>query len=150
MRKEYLVLVLALTLGIVLIVRFILGTQSVSVQTIPSAPASRTVGGVNPVLITLLSPQVITTSSTTTSYGVDYYREALGYMAATVTSGTVTMTWQTSPDKTTWYTHTTSTAIAASGNTIQSLSAFGPYLRGGYDISAGGNITLALYLSLKE
>ncbi len=149
MKKEYIV---AIVLSLALIAAFVLGINlnGDNASVIPIPAGSRTVGGANPVLITLLSPQVITTSGTTTSYGVDYYREALGYMAATVTSGTVTMTWQTSPDKTTWYTHTTSTAIAASGNTIQSLSAFGPYLRGGYDISAGGNITLALYLSLKE
>jgi hypothetical protein len=60
------------------------------------------------------------------------------YAAVSAVTGTVTFNVQVSPDNATWFTHTSTGAIAAAANTLIKLSAnIGRYVRVDYVIVTG-------------
>lgn len=104
-----------------------------------------------PVTITVMSSQHITaTSGQSTAYGVGYYREALGYIYTTVAVDTITYTFQSSPDQSTWFDHTEVTPVSATGGVSVPLTTFGPFLRVDYAVSGTTDVTSTVWLALKE
>ena len=134
------VLVLALMLGLV------------SKMPAMAVPASELGAAAvhQPVTVALLAGEAITATGQSTAYNVSYYREGVGYLSTTVTSGAITYTWQTSPDRVTWFTHGAMASVGGSGTMTYPLSHFGPALRLGYEVGTGTVVTASAWVSLKE
>lgn len=82
--------------------------------------------------ITFLSSGVKTAATAqSSSYDVSAYNEGQIFVDVTAESGTSTLDIiiQTSPDDSTWYTHTTMSQITATGQTRQAITNFGKYVR---------------------
>lgn len=84
-------------------------------------------------VISFLSSGIRTASTSQTSaFDVSSYTEGQVFVDVTATTGapvTLDVTVQTSPDNTTWYTHTTITQITTTGQYRQAITNFGKYVR---------------------
>lgn len=116
-------------------------------------PASSPVGvraAQMPATVSVLSGQHITVTGQSSGYGTAYYREGMGYISTTWVAGTITYTWQTSPDKTTWFTHSPVPAVGASGLVTVPMGYLGPYARLYYEADASADVTVTVWLGMKE
>jgi hypothetical protein len=87
--------------------------------------------------ITLLSSGIKTASTAqSSSFDVSSYAEGQIFVDVTAEGGTSTLdiTVQTSPDNSTWYTHTAMTQITSTGQYRQVITNFGNYLRINYTV----------------
>ena len=99
---------------------------------------------------TVLSSQAVAAATNTSSMYVGDYTEALVYFDVTAESGTdptLDPVVQVSHDDSEWFSHTTMTQIAATGNSLVKLTNIGTYLR--VNIPApGGSSTPSMTLSI--
>lgn len=80
------------------------------------------------------------------SFEVSAYAEGQIFVDVTAKVGTPTLdiTVQTSPDNTTWYTHTTLSQITSTGQVRQAITNFGNYIRINYVVGATTSITFSI------
>ncbi len=102
-----------------------------------------------PVTVNILATSWITQSGQTGSYGMAYYREAVGYISTTVAAGFITYTWQSSPDGVVWFDQLYVAGMSASKKITSELSHFGPYLRLSY-ATTGASVTGTVWVAVKE
>lgn len=79
----------------------------------------------------------------TTAFDVSAYTEGQIFIdvTATVDSPTLDVTIQTSPDNSTWFTHTAMTQITTTGQYRQAITNFGKYVRLQHVVGATTSIT---------
>ncbi len=96
-------------------------------------------------VITFLSSGLKTAATAqSTAFDVSAYVEGQIFVDVTAEVGasTLDITIQTSPDNTTWYTHTTISQITATGQTRAAITNFGNYVRINY-IVGGTSFTFS-------
>lgn len=97
-------------------------------------------------VITLLSSGLKTAATAqSTAFDVSAYTEGQIFVDVTAEGATSTLdiTVQTSPDNSTWYTHTTIGQITATGQTRAAITNFGNYLRINY-VVGGTSFTFSV------
>lgn len=96
-------------------------------------------------VISLLSSGQKTGTGQSTAFDVSAYAEGQVFIDVTAEGGvsTLDITVQTSPDNTTWYTHTTVGQISATGETRAVVTNFGNYLRINY-VVGGTSFTFSI------
>jgi len=97
-------------------------------------------------VITLLSSGTYTAATAySSSFDVSAYAEGQIFIDVTAEAGasTLDVTIQSSPDDSTWFTHTTVGQISATGQTLQVLTNLGKYIRVKY-VVGGTNFTFSV------
>lgn len=97
-------------------------------------------------VITILSSGTRTAATAqSSSFVVAAYAEGQIFVDVTAEAGvsTLDIVIQTSPDDSTWYTHTTMSQITATGQVRQAITNFGKYVRVSYTVG-GASMTFSI------
>ena len=79
-------------------------------------------------------------------YNLEAYLEAVLFVnVESIDTGALQLVVETSPDNTTWYTHTTITpSISTAGRTAHKITGFGKHLRVSWTLTGGANANFRL------